>query len=61
MTCEPNHEQTAKVELKVNGRQVDLNDFVENLIGETVLGMIKSLRGVGRIETAELSITRVPD
>ena len=61
MTCEPNHEQTARVELKVNGEQIDLNTFIENLIAESVMGMVKSLRGVGKIDAIDLSIEKNAD
>jgi hypothetical protein len=61
MTCEPNHERTAQVQLKVNGEEVELNDFVENFIAESVIGMVKSLRGVGKINAIDLSIAKNDD
>ncbi len=56
--CEANQEPTAHVELKVNGEQIAINDFVRNLITHTVIGMVKSLRGVGDVETISLDISR---
>jgi len=61
MTSEPNHEQTAQVQLKVNGEEIQLNDFVEGFIAESVIGMVKSLRGVGKIDAIDLSIAKNAD
>jgi hypothetical protein len=58
MPCEPNEEPTAHVELKVNGRDIELNDFVESFISLTVIGMVKSLRGITDIQTVSLKISR---
>jgi len=58
MTCEPNQEQAARVELEVNGKEVELNSFVQNFISETVIGMVKSLRSVGEIDTVSLKVSR---
>jgi len=56
--CEANQEPTARVELKINGTQIELNNFVRNFIAQTVIGMVKSLRGVGAVETISLDISR---
>lgn len=58
VACEANQKPTACVELKVNGEQIELNDFVRNFITHTVIGMVKSLRGVGEVETVSLDISR---
>ena len=58
MTCEQNQQPTAKVELKVNGEEVDLNTFVEGFIAETVFGMVKSLRGVDKTDQIDLRIVK---
>ena len=58
VTCEPNQESTADVELKINGDAIELNVFVTNFIAETVAGMLKSLRGVGDVETIDLKISK---
>ena len=46
------------VELAVNGKKVDLNDFVKGFISQTILGMVKSLRGVGDSTTIDLKISK---
>ncbi len=56
--CEANQEATARVELKVNGNQIELNNFVQNFITKSVIGMVKSLRGVSEIETISLDISK---
>jgi hypothetical protein len=48
----------AQVWLKVNGKEIKLNNFVQGLISETVIGMVKSLHGVGNIETISLTVSR---
>ncbi len=58
MGCEANQERTAKVELKVDGKEVELNSFVQNFISQTVIGMVKSLQGVGNAETISLKVSR---
>lgn len=55
---EANQEPAARVELKINGEEIELKDFVRNFITHTVIGMVKSLRGVGKIETISLDISR---
>jgi hypothetical protein len=57
MVCEPNQESTAEVRLKVNGKEIELNTFAKNIISQTVMGMAKSLRGVGEVETISLVIS----
>ena len=58
MVCEANQKPTARVELKVNGKEIELNNFVESLISQTVIGMVESLRGVGHVETINLKISK---
>ncbi len=58
MVCEANQKPTAWVELKVNGKEIELNNFAQNFISQTVIGMVKSLRGVGDIETINLKVSR---
>ncbi|MFH1881325.1 MAG: hypothetical protein ABIL62_01270 [Planctomycetota bacterium] len=53
-----NQEPIARAELKVNGKEIKLNNFVEGFISQTVIGMVKSLRGVGDIETVDLRISK---
>ena len=57
---EVNQEPTARTELKVNGKEIKLNNFVEKFISQTVIGMVKSLRGVGDVETINLRVSKKP-
>lgn len=50
-------EQTARLELKVNGRNVPLNDFAQRFIIGTLCGMLRCLRGVEDIRTVALTLT----
>jgi len=61
MVCEPKQRPAACVELRVNGKDIELNSFAQNLISQTVIGMAKSLRGVGDIETISLKVSRKPE
>jgi hypothetical protein len=58
MVCEANQKPAVNVDLTINGERVDLNNFVQGFISETVIGMVRSLRGVGDIETIELKVSR---
>ena len=61
MVCEPKQKAAAYVELRVNGKEIELNSFAQNFISQTVIGMAKSLRGVGDIETISLKVSRKPE
>ena len=56
MACESNQKRTVEVELKINGEDIELNNFVENIVSGVVIAMAKSLRGVGDINTIDLKI-----
>ncbi len=58
MACNSNQEPIVGTQLWVNGADIELNNFVENFISQTVIGMVTSLRGVGNIETIELKISK---
>lgn len=58
MVCEVNQKPTARVELKVNGKEIELNNFAQNFISQTVISMVESLRGVGHVETINLKISK---
>ncbi len=58
MTCKTNQKPTALAELKVNGKEIELNNFAQNFITQTVTGMVKSLRGVGKVETISLKVSK---
>ena len=61
MVCEPEQKAAAYVELRVNGKEIELNSFAQNFISQTIIGMAKSLRGVGDIETISLKVSRKPE
>jgi hypothetical protein len=46
------------VDLTVNGKEIELNNFVESFISQTVMGMVKSLRGIDSIEAIDLKISK---
>jgi hypothetical protein len=58
MACERGQKRALTAELVVNGQEIELNNFVENFICQTVVGMVKSLRGVGNVEIISLKISR---
>ena len=58
MVQKANQKPIARPELKVNVKKIELNNFIENFICQIVIGMVKSLRGVGDIETISLKISQ---
>ena len=58
MVRDANQKPSANAELTVNGDKVKLNNFVQGFISQTLIGMVKSLRGIGDIETIELKISK---
>ena len=58
MGCKSDQKPIAHVDLTINGEKIGLNSFVEGFISQTVLGMVKSLRGVSDAETIELKISK---
>ena len=56
--CDSNEKSAANADLTINGEKVELNSFVESFITQTVIGMVKSLRGVDNIETIDLKISK---
>lgn len=58
MGCKSGQNLTVQTELKVNGKEIGLNNFAQNFISQTVTGMVKSLRGVGKVETISLKVSR---
>lgn len=55
---EASQEPRVRAELKVNGKEIKLNNFVERFISQTVIGTVKSLRGVGDVRTISLRVSR---
>ncbi|MFC1652288.1 hypothetical protein ACFL3F_01075 [Planctomycetota bacterium] len=58
MACESDSEKKGQVTLQVNGHNIELNDFVICMFTETVLGMLRSLRGIDEVKTVSLEIVR---
>ena len=58
MANKANGNQLVQVELEINGKEIELNNFVESFISQTVIGMVKSLRGVDDIETINLKVLK---
>ena len=57
MACENDQDPAIRAELTVNGQEIKLNSFVQDFIGGAIVGMVGSLRGVGDVRTATLSIS----
>ncbi len=47
-----------KVELKVNGKEVSLNPFANNIISNTIWSMVSSLKLEEEPEKIEIKISR---
>jgi hypothetical protein len=59
MECKPEKGSSFDVELKVNDKDIELNDFVRDFISETLIGMMKPLKGIDDgICTLSVSISR---
>ena len=58
MVCDSNQESVTKADLTINGEKIELNSFVEDFMSQTIIGMVKSLRGVDEIETINLKISK---
>ena len=61
MVCDSDQKSVNNADLTVNGKKIELNRFVENFISQTVMGMVKPLRGVDNIKTIDLKITTKKD
>ena len=44
-----------KIDLKVNGKKIPISEFPEEIIKNTICGMIESLKGVDEIKKVEIS------
>ncbi|MFW6142126.1 MAG: molybdopterin-guanine dinucleotide biosynthesis protein B [Candidatus Saliniplasma sp.] len=47
---------SGRIELIINGEEIDLGMFPSNIIKNTILGMIKSLKGVEDIDSLEIRL-----
>jgi hypothetical protein len=48
---------TIRTELQVNGTKIELKDFIQRFLGQAVIGMVQSLRGVDEVQTLHLEIS----
>jgi hypothetical protein len=48
-------EEDLEVKLSVDGKQVELNEFVSKILGGTIVGAVTSLRGISK-EWKEIKI-----
>lgn len=56
MNCESDGKPQNQVTLKVNDQDIPLNAFTASMFAETVLGMLKPLRGVSDVQKVNLEI-----
>lgn len=61
MVCERDQEPALQTDLTVNGRKIELNNFVQSFMGRAIIGMLASLRGVGDIQSVSLEISKASD
>ena len=52
--------QRNRLALYINGKDITLKSFPEKIIGDTILKMISSLKGVSRVDGLDISIRRKP-
>lgn len=43
-----------KISIKVNGKEIILTEFPTDIIKNTIVGMLKSLKGIEKIEDVEI-------
>lgn len=58
MVCEQDRESGIRAELKVNGLEIELNNFIQDFLGRAVIGMVGSLRGVDKVQNLTLSVSK---
>ena len=56
--CETSQKSDFQAELRINDKEIELNDFVKGIISQTIIGMVKSLRGVNEVKTLSLKISK---
>ena len=49
-------EDMEKISIKVNGEEITLSEFPSEIIKNTVLGMLKSLKGIEKIKDVEIKL-----
>ncbi len=50
-----------EADLIVNGQEVELNSFVQDFIGQAIVGMLTSLRGVSDVQSVSLKISKLSE
>ena len=58
MVCEDGKESKFQAQLEVNGKEIELNNFVTDFIAETVIGMLQPLRGISDVDSINLIVKR---
>ena len=61
MTCESEQKPSMEADLIVNGQEVELNSFVQDFIGQAIVGMLTSLRGVSDVQSVSLKISKLSE
>lgn len=51
-------EENFETRLLVNNKEIDLNPFVEQFLGGTVVGGVRTLKGVTDVRTVELRMVK---
>ena len=46
------------IEIRINNEEIKLTEFPAKIILNTIIGMLQSLRGVEKIESAEIRLKR---
>jgi len=58
MEKEKKEKNTSDIKVLVNGKDIGLNPFVSQVISNVVVGIVKSLKGVGAIEDIEIKVKK---
>ena len=53
-------QQMNRLTLYINGKKINLKSFHEKIIGDTILNMASSLKGINQIDSLDISIRRKP-
>ena len=56
--CETTQKSAFQAELRINDKEIELNEFVEGIISKTIIGMVGSLHGVDEVKTLSLKISK---
>ena len=50
------HQKKGNVEVTVNGKDIPLTPFPNDIISNTLVGMVSSLRGIEDIDSIDISV-----